>query len=100
MVNVLIPTDKYNKNIHILTDTISLGQFTKLHDVCLSYVTKYKIAEYQKCICAFRNGTKSYGVCWLKMTKHDNWAYLKTRIVHVSSYRKLVTSLIILDHAK
>ena len=40
-VNVLTPTAQYNKNMHILTDTIGLGQFNKLHDVCLLDVKKY-----------------------------------------------------------
>ena len=42
-VNVIIPTDQYNKKyVYILTDTIVLGQFNESHEVWLLDVTQYK----------------------------------------------------------
>ena len=32
-VNALIPTEPYNKNMHILTDTIGSGKFNESHKV-------------------------------------------------------------------
>ena len=57
---MIIPTDKYNKNIHILTDTIGLGQFNESHDVCLFYVTQYANCRVSKMDMRFpsRNSTK------------------------------------------
>ena len=45
---MLIPTAQYNKNIHIITDTIGLGQFNESQDVCLLDVTQYKNCTLSK----------------------------------------------------
>ena len=53
-VNLLIPTSQYNKYIHILTDTIGLGQFSESQDVCLLDVTHYENYRVSKIYMRFQ----------------------------------------------